>query len=162
MKKGKKEQVNWAKYQIDDFKFPKQVYSMECGAYALHAITRQPKELILPLSDKGHWSNATMFRFLRKHGYQIIPITIGNLVEAYSVHSAFDKRKLSDKNVILVEQLCYKEENTWAVIHKNKIAHSGSVKKLNPLEFINWPIEAAYLVYHPSWRSVENLYSQYY
>lgn len=163
MRPGKVSKINWHKFECakGKFRMPKKRWSVECGAFALHALTKVPVEDILPLSDRGHWSNATMFKFLRDRGFEIIPVTLGNVVDAYSVKDPFDKYKLSTRHVILVEQLCYKEENTWAVIHNGKIAHSGGVKKLGPMEFVNWPIYAAYVIFHKDWKTSDFMQTYY-
>lgn len=151
MRIGKPQKIDWKKYRTSKFHFPGDPDgSVECGAYALYALTKKPYKQILKLSKKGHWPNSVMFGFLKKNGYEVIPVTIGNVVEGYSVEG-YGKPKLNERNVLLIDQKCYEEENSWSVVYGNMSGHSGEVDALSALEFINWPIEAAYLIYHKSW-----------
>lgn len=152
MKKGKPQRVPWFKYRTDKFEMPESISGAECGAYALYAITKKSYNTIAKLSRKGHWPNSVMFSFLKKHGYTIIPVTIGNVVEGYSIKGDYHKYTINSKNVLLIDQKCYREENSWTVLHNNLEAHSGYVDQLSPLEFVNNPIEAAYIVFHDKWR----------
>lgn len=155
MRQGRRQVVDWNKYKTWKFQMPRhESFSAECGAYALYAITKKPYEKILKLSDKGCWPTSVMMAYLKKNGFEVIPVTIGNMVESHSVESRHSKPRLTGKNVLLIDQKCYEEENTWSVIYGNEYAHSGDVEDLHPLEFINYPIEAAYLVYHKSWRGL--------
>ena len=150
MRVGKPARINWRDYATPHFRFAPEVSSAECGAYALHTLTKQPLKKIMKMSKKGHWSNSVMFSYLKKHGCKVIPVTLGNVVEAYSVSRG--KPKLNTMNVLLINQHCYKEESTWSVIYNNYLAHSGDVGSLNPLEFVNFPIAEAYLIFNPKWK----------
>jgi hypothetical protein len=154
MKKGKPQKIKWKDYAHIFFQHPTPLHpddGADCGAWALHAITKKPLKGIMKLSKNGHWSNATMFKYLRKNGFEVIPVTMGNMVEAHSVNSG-RKPMLGKYHVMLIEQHCYKEENTWAVLHNNEISHSGELLPLDPLEMINYPLAAAYLIHHKNWR----------
>jgi hypothetical protein len=158
VRKGKPNKIDWEKFKTSRFEFPPNIpphISPECGAYALYALTGKQTEdyrkIFKKLARKdGHWSTKTMVGYLNSKGFVVIPITIGNVVESYSVKQ-LNKPWIESENVILLDQKCYREENTWSVIHGNMYAHSGDVDVLDPLEFLNYPIEAAYLVYHPKW-----------
>jgi hypothetical protein len=153
MRKGRPEKVDWRVYRTKYFEFAPESYSgPECGAYALHTLTKAPMSQIMKHARKdGHWPDKTMFSFLRARGFELIPITIGNTVEAHSSKRWLDKPSIRKTNVILLDQMCYREESTWSVIYDGKIAHSGSVDDMSPVEFLNCPINAAYIVWHPSW-----------
>lgn len=152
MRKGKRKKIDWKQYRTSKFHFPDDPDgNVECGAYALYAITKKPYESIVKMSKDGHWPNSIMMGYLKKHGYEVIPVTIGNMVEAHSVESFSSKPRLNERNVLLIDQKCFEEENSWCVLYGNMIGHSGEVDALNPLEFINFPIEAAYLIYHKNW-----------
>ncbi|NJO48157.1 MAG: hypothetical protein HC840_00415 [Leptolyngbyaceae cyanobacterium RM2_2_4] len=150
MRKGKVQKIDWRQHDAPKFTLHTKPHEIECGAWALHVITKFPYHYILPLGKDGHCSNKVMFNFLKAAGCEIIPITIGNMVESHSVKSG--KRLLSSSHVILVNQGCYKEESTWAVLHDNKISHSGDLSDIGPLEFVNWPILEAFLITHKEWK----------
>jgi hypothetical protein len=152
MKQGRIQKINWREYQTNKFHFAPLLGAAECGAYALYSITKQKYSNIVKLGDKGHWSNKVMFKYLNNLGYKVIPITINNVVESYSINTLSKRPNLNVRNVILLDQKCFREENTWSVMYGNMIAHSGEIEVVHPLEFINCPIEAAYLIWHNKWR----------
>jgi len=142
--------INWKEYRTPHFRFAQEMMSAECGAYALYTLTKLPYEKIIKMSRKGHWPNSMMFSFLKKRGFEIIPVTLGNVVEAHSVKRG--KPDINTMNVLLINQHCYKEESTWSVIYNNNIAHSGDIDSFDSMEFINYPIAEAYLIFHKSWK----------
>lgn len=149
MRKGRKQKVDWREREAPKFTIQPPTETIECGAWALHTITKVPYHLVVSLSKGGHWSTKTMLNFLKKCGCDIKPITLGNIVEGSSVKGG--KKLLSSQNVILIEQGCFEEESTWAVLFDNKISHSGDVSPISPMEFINWPILQAYSITHEKW-----------
>lgn len=151
MKIGKPKFVPWHKYKTSKFHFPSDIGKAQCGAYALHAITKKSYKDIEKLSKNECWPTVLMFKYLKQHGYEIHPITIGNMVEAHSVND-FTKSKITENHVILIDQKAYKEENTWAVLYGNMMGHSGETEALKPLEFFNYPMEAAYVIWHNKWK----------
>lgn len=151
MLKGKNNKVRWRNYLTDKFKFPKDTEdSQECGAWALHVLTRQPLKQIMKMSKNGHWSTKTMLGYLKKNGYEVIPVTMGNMVNA---HDGTFKPKIGSDNIVLVCQRCFRWESTWAVIHQGRYSHSSETDYLSGLEFLNFPIDTAYIVWHNKWRS---------
>lgn len=152
MRKGRKQKINWAQKEAPKFSIETKDET-ECGAWALHAITKVPLHLLMGMSKKGHWPTRTMIGFLRRVGCEVTPITLGNVVESQSVKTG--KKLLTCRNVILVEQGCFKEESTWSVLFDNKISHSGELNDIRPMEFVNWPILQAYLITHKAWSNDE-------
>ena len=150
MLKGRAKKVNWSTMTAPKFTI-ETADDTECGAWALHAITKVPYHKIVPLGKNGHWPTRTMLKFLKMVGCEVTPITLGNVVHSQSVKTG--KRLLSERNVILIEQGCFKEESTWAVLFNGKISHSGELEDIEPMEFINWPILQAYLVTHKAWKN---------
>lgn len=152
MLKGKTKTKDWRELKTRKFCFAEDMSDAECGAYALHTLTKRPYKEILKLSKKGHWPNKVMFDFLKKHGYEIHPVTLGNIVDCYtSPYKKFSKTITMD-NVLLVDQRALSGENTWAVIYHNIQAHSGEVSPQNPIEFANYPIQAIYCIWHKKWK----------
>ena len=151
MKIGKVQKIDWNKYKTSKFHFPEDINNAECGAYALYAITKKPYNNVVKLSKNGHWPTSVMLGFLKKNGYEVIPVTLGNLVECHSLNEYSTKVKLTGRNVLLLDQRFYEGENSWAVIYGNMYGHSGDACPIDALEFINFPIEAAYLIYHKTW-----------
>jgi len=154
MLKGKPQRIYWGEYAAPKFKFASANEDAElcqCGAYALHTLTKIPLKKLLKYGKNGHWGTRTMLRFLRERGYTVLPLTLGNVVEAHSVHAFSDKPKVTFEHVLLLGQHCFREESTWSVVYNNYHAHSGDVEPLDRLEFVNYPIEEAYVIFHPSW-----------
>lgn len=145
--------IQWFNYQTHKFQFPVPMENVECGAYALHALTKIPYEKIVKINKRkdGHWSTKIMLEFLNKHGYKVGEISAKNTIECHSVKNLC-KPLLRDNNVILIDQKCYAEENSWIVLYKGFLMHSGEIDKINALEFLNYPIENAYLIWHKDWK----------
>jgi hypothetical protein len=152
MRKGRQQKIDWKKYRTSQFHFPSDPPgSVQCGAYALYAITKKPYKEIEKLRKDECWPTHVMLKYLKDNGYEVLPVTLGNMVEGHSVND-FSKPRITERNVVLIDQKCFREENSWCVLYGNMIAHSADVSALPPLEFLNWPIEAAYVVFHPKWR----------
>lgn len=153
MLKGRPQKIEWRNYQVRNFRFPVELpntdHDWECGSMALYALTKIKFDKIMKLSNNGHWSTKTMVDFLHKNKYTVIPVTIGNTVDAYESDS---KSILDAHHVLLVGQKFFRYTNSWSVIHHNVQYHSGDFEILDPLNFINYPIEECYLIWHPSWK----------
>jgi hypothetical protein len=152
MKKGRPQKIDWEKYRVRGFKHPDPVSIPlpSCGAFALHSITKIPLHKLEPLATKVEsWPTHIVLGFLRSQGYEVIPITYGNTVAAHSVKE--DKPMLRDYHVILTDQACYREESSWGVLYGGLYSHSGEIYPTPTLEFLNYPIQAAYLIWHPKW-----------
>jgi len=151
MKKGKVKKVDWNKYKAPKFWLPVKYEGGGCGAAALHALTKKPYKMIKKLSKDEHWGTRTMLTFLKNNKLEIIPVTLGNVVECHSVSIFGSKPKILHDNVLLLGQECFREEMTWSVIYGGRQFHSGVNDILDPLEFINYPIERAYLIWNKKW-----------
>ncbi len=149
MLKGKPAVKNWAKYRTNKFYFGKPRYVAMCGPYALHTITKIPYEKLKYLAKDGHLGNKKLFTFLRSKGYEIHPVTLGNTVDGYN---SLDKPLLHIDHVILLDQRCINGENSWAVLYNNILAHSGEIAPYNPMDLLNYPIQAAYVIWHKRWK----------
>ena len=153
MLKGKPQSKNWRQYATHKFYFgkPRSPYIAMCGPYALYSITKHPYEKLKKLAKDGHLGNKGMFAYLRKHGYEIHPVTLGNTV--HGAKSLEAKSLLSIHNVVLLDQMCIDSENSWAVLYNNILAHSGDVSPYNPMDLLNYPIQGAYVIWHKKWKS---------
>lgn len=151
MLKGRPQRIDWNKYRTNKFYFgvPNELGAM-CGPYALYTLTKHPYKKLRKLAKDGHLGTRQVFQYLRKHGYEIHPITLGNVVEGASRLS--NKNILSIDNVILIDQKCFSGENTWTVVYNNIQAHSGDIQPHKPTDFLNYPIQAAYVIWHKKWR----------
>lgn len=157
MLKGRPQKIIWKDLCSPLFEIPEEDPDMEvqCGGYALHAITKIPYKDLKHLGKDGHWSTRLMLSFLRKKNYKVIPITIGNTVDAHDYDGPI-KPELSNMHVILLEQRSYRYSNTWSVLFNGIRYHSGEVLEVNGTTFLNYPIVAAYLIYHPKWSANKN------
>jgi hypothetical protein len=149
--KGRREKKFWDRYRTNKFYFGNSKIYAQCGPYALHTITKHPYEKLEKLSTKGHLGNAKLFAYLEKHGYEIHPVTVGNTVR--SAKTLDNKSLLCISNVVLLDQMCIDSENTWAVLYNNILAHSGDVSPYNPMDLLNYPVQAAYVIWHDNWKS---------
>ena len=157
MKTGRKKRVKWHKMRASGFKFPEPVdwfKGESCGSLALYAITKISRRRLAKLFKRGHCPTEKMIGFLKKKGYVVEQITLGNTVRAHSVKGD-GKPKISSRSVILLDQACYMEEDTWSVLHEGLMWHSGELEEMKPVEFINNPINDAYLIWHPDWAKKE-------
>jgi len=155
MRDGKPQRVKWQEYLAGKFWFQAPIDAeppVQCGAYALHTLTGVPISKINKLRKDGHWPDRVMFSFLRKHGCQVIPLNLGNMCWAYNRKRDGWKEELTKRHVILLDQHCFEDESTWSVVYDGLRAHSGEIEEVNPLEFVNFPIQAAYLIFNPKWR----------
>lgn len=153
MRKGRKQKINWSEHASPRFNIKTPEAEIECGAWALHVLTKAPYHMLLNLGKNGHYPDKVMFGFLKHAGFKVTPITLGNVVESQSVKTG--KSLLTTDHVILIEQGCFEEESTWAVLYGGKISHSGDLSDIGPMEFVNWPILQAFLITHERWKHVE-------
>lgn len=151
MLKGRPENKDWSKYQTNKFYFGKSGYGAECGPYALHTITKHPYAKLKKLATNGHLGNKKLFAYLKKHRYEVHPVTLGNTV--LGAKTLGDKNILSMSNVVLLDQMCFNGENTWSVLYNRVLAHSGDVTSYNPMDLLNYPVQAAYVIWHNNWKS---------
>jgi hypothetical protein len=152
MRKGRIEKINWRKFRTEKFEWPVdvEISETECGAYALYALTKEPHDEIMKLSRNGHWPTRLMLKFLRDRGFQVVPVTLNNVVESYRFEQ--NKPELNKFNVLLLDQHAYEDQSTWSVAYDNMLGHSGYPEPIDALQFVNYPIQAAYLIFHKDWK----------
>lgn len=152
MRTGKRENINWDYLRVYNFN-PKNipmVYRLHgsCGTHALAYITKSDPikvDKILPKSVEA-WSDKRIVDYLRKRNYIVQPITINNVTNRSILND-----HISRYHVLLLGQHVLKHEGTWSVVWNNTRYHSGHIEELDPLEFINCPIDSAYIIYHKRW-----------
>ncbi len=149
---GRYEQVDWDELKSYNFdgKAPDLVHRLHgsCVTHALaHIMKKSPIQIdkYLPKSVKC-WSNSRMVKFLRINGYTVQPVTIFNVT-----NREIPNDHISPHHVLLLGQHVLKHEGTWSVVWDNQRYHSGYLDQLDPLEFINCPLECAYIVHHKRW-----------
>jgi hypothetical protein len=151
---GRYEQVDWDNLKSHQFdgEAPPLSYHLHgsCGTHALaHIMKKDPYRIDKYLPKKVKcWSNTRIVRFLRKNGYTVQPVTIFNVTNREHPND-----HISRFHVLLVGQHVLKHEGTWSVVWNNERYHSGYLMELEPLEFINCPIECAYIIHHKRWRN---------
>lgn len=156
MKPGRAKEVNWKQYKTHKFVMPEETEGDfgGCGGFALNAITKAPAKEIKPGARmmNGHWHYSAygMEKFLKSKGYKMIHVGVNTL------HESQGRGGITEEHVVLVLQNSSKETNTWSVMHHGYAMHSGDIEKMNPFEFINWPVEDAFIIWHPKWASKED------
>ncbi len=154
MKKGVAKVINFHNYIAPNFDIYTPVFrgaleNTGCGGHALAVLTGRPYKEISKLSKNDHWPDRTMFNYLKKHGYEVIPITLATTAEAVTDYEF--KRKLSSFNVLLLDQRVVRYESTWAVVWGGWEAHSGDLSKFDALQLLYNPVHAAYVIWHKKW-----------
>ena len=86
-----------------------------------------------------------MRRFLKEHGFTIVPLTLCKVSMA--------KVRLGKWHVLLMSQLFKRNEATWGLIFNSMYYHNFEIYHLEALSFLNKPILTAYLLWHPKWQA---------
>lgn len=153
---GRYENIDWENLKSYSFEglAPELIYHLRgsCGTHAISHITGVSPRIVdrhLPKHVKC-WSNARMVRFLRNKGYTVQPVTIFNVT-----NRDWPKDHISPYHVLLLGQHVLRHEGTWSVVHNNKRYHSGYIDELDPYEFINNPLECAYIIHHKRWNATK-------
>jgi len=151
MKMGNKTHVNWDNYKVYHFPLFKNPVDYDarggCGTNALGCITKKPLSEVssnLPRTQK-YWTDTSVKKYLSSLGYQLIPLTINQLIS----NSSNDR--ITPFHVLLVSQYVYEDEGTYSVIWNNFQYHSGTVDILGPYEFLRNPFWTGFVVWHPAW-----------
>jgi hypothetical protein len=114
-----------------------------CGASALALLTGVPPEKIARLNRSAHYSDEFMVRFLRRHGFRVMELTMCRVSSGIG--------SIRKEHVVLLSQLLMKNEGTWGVIHGGAYFHNFDIYALEVLSLLNKPVLSAYAVLHSSW-----------
>lgn len=153
MRMGRVQKIDWHLFETHRFILGESSDQYGgCGGSALGVLTGRSAKEIRKLRRNDHWPTQTMRMYLRKNGCILLPVTINNIAGAYSIRDHLRIPKITAKHVLLLCHSYCKEESTWVVIHNNFEFHNGDVRPLKPLDFLNYPIEDAYVVWSPSWK----------
>ena len=83
---GRVEKINWKLFETHSFLLRESTEEYGgCGGSALWALTGRPSKEIRKLRANEHWTTHTMRKYLRKNGRMMLPVTIMNIAEAYSL-----------------------------------------------------------------------------
>lgn len=115
-----------------------------CGVIAFYSLTGK-------LMDPQYRFRATiedkiMIQQLKKYGYTVIPLTIANTISRCGIFN-----NIREEHVVLISQIMYRGEGSWAILHKKNYYHSFGKERLHGLEFVNRPINTAYLIFKEEW-----------
>ena len=120
--------------------------STACGSSALALLTgHNPLLVSRETKFKNHCSDQTIINYLKKYGFHILELTQSNVSNNTS---DFLRDQIKPYHVVLLSQLVKKAEATWCVLYNNLLYHNFEIIKINYLEFINRPINTAYLINH--------------
>lgn len=130
-----------------------------CGITALSMLTGiHPDEFSKhrPKVDEKGMTDRAMKRALRKLGHTVIPVT------KTSVRKVWLSKALKPDHCLLINGMVDPMENSWLILHKNKLWHNFGVEEgFNAMYFLNNPTETVYLVWHPSWAEVNQVSKNY-
>lgn len=126
-----------------------------CGTFALHCLTG---ESVVKISKecpkKGWWDDKSMRAYLKKRGYQTIPISLSQI----QTSKPYQYRKnLNHQHVILMSAHSSEREGTWQVIYNNKVYHGTEVEFFTGYEVLINPVWTMYVVWHPKWKTNEEI-----
>jgi hypothetical protein len=149
---GRYEDINWEKLKSYSFKgsAPPLNHRLRgsCGTHALaHIMKESPTKIdkYLP-KNISCWSTTRIAKFLRQNGYVVQPVTICNVT-----NRDWPRDHISKYHILLIGQFVLRQEGTWSVVWCNERYHSGHTEELDPYEFINNPLDCAFIVYHKKW-----------
>jgi hypothetical protein len=118
-----------------------------CGAATLSLLSGvHPLKIFNTGSKRFDWKPEFMEEWLRERGFLVMQLSPKVL--------AFDDyiiNPITKDHVLLVQQHLTKNECSWAVIFGDLYFHNFEVARLNSLEFINHPLERAYVIWHQKW-----------
>lgn len=149
---GRYERVNWDELKSYNFDgtAPELIYSLRgsCGTHAISHLTGiSPRTVDKSLPKNiACWSATRMVKYLRDRKYTVQPVTILNVT-----NKDWPSDHISKHHVLLLGQYVLRTEGTWCVVWNNIRYHSGSINELDPLGFINCPLDSAYIIYHKRW-----------
>lgn len=121
-----------------------------CGTLALSLLTGHKQTYVGSRFPKtrDYWTDRAMCSYLRNYGYTVLPLTTCCVTH----YSGDIKYPIKSKHVLLVGQWMVRDEGSWSVLYSGKYYHNMIEKPIDPLEFINHPIDRAYLISHKKWR----------
>lgn len=120
------------------------IFDPSCGTMAFYSITG--KSMDNKYKNRKVISDKVMVEQLRKYGYTVIPLSIANTISRCGIHN-----NITSDHVVLISQIMYRGEGSWAILHKNRYYHSFSTEPLRGMEFVNRPINTAYLIFKQEW-----------
>jgi len=118
-----------------------------CGTAALSTLTKMaPKHVARHLpAHLDAWSDRRMISFLRKAGFQVKELTKAGITQSVDLV----EEPVKYDHLLLISQDMVRNEGTWAVVYDNMMYHNFDKTYIGPLEFINHPLSAVYLLTPP-------------
>lgn len=92
------------------------------------------------------WTDVSIKKYLTTNGYTVYPLTI-----AAVTHSEYLHYPIKQEHVVLMSQHMLRYEGSWAIMHNDFYYHNFEKRVPYANEFINNPINTAYIVYHKKW-----------
>lgn len=120
-----------------------------CGASALSLLTGiHPSKFKAP--PRGDWKDHIVLSILNANKFKTARLTMRGVTN-------FDwtSYPIGRQHVVLAKIKLIKYNASWVVIHSGIIFHNFELAPLKPLEFINHPVMAAYLVKGRQWESTK-------
>lgn len=160
MKKLRK--VDWVGLATTRFK-PKVIKNSidvegSCGTHALYCLTGNPiLEISKSCPKKGWWHDKAMCSYLKKMGYEIIPINLDTIQAAKPYKY---RENINHQHVLLMSTHSSEQEGTWQVVYNNRVYHGTEVDFFSGYEILVNPVWTLYLIWHPKWATSEAIKSK--
>lgn len=123
-------------------------FNFGCGSNALSLVSGASPEVTSAYNfDKAHYSDERMIAFMKLHGIEAFPLTIGNIT-----NSKWTENKLTRVHLLLISQMYAKNVASWSVILNLKyIIHNFEISPFSATELIERPMLSGYILYKKEW-----------
>jgi len=147
--------VSFSTFRFVPFLFDPVLYGdLPCGVTMLSLLTGHNPFIIKWTNKcKNHCSDKFVVNYLKKYGFKILELTHAKVSHNYS---NILENKIKHYHVIVLSQLVKKGEATWCVLNNGSLYHNFNIIKINELEFLNRPINTAYLINHSIYAKKSN------
>ena len=141
-----RKEFNFDQYAAPHFSHSESKLYHSCGEDALATLTKKgyTREERKRFGRVLH--RADMVKLLRKRGFTVTPLSVCMVTNTRRYYN-----RLREHHVVLNCQLFMRDEASWSICHGGLYCHSGRWDNSWGLEFINRPIIASYLIWHPTW-----------
>ena len=152
--------INWEDYSSPNFvphKFPRNTEFESCGTAAFCTITGfDPEQVDKRYNVKYNegWHTIDFAKRLRNHGYTVITVSKNNVTNVRDRwHTrAWDNRPLKKNHLIVINGMIMRDENSFFIMHNNKLWHNFRQIRLDPLFFLNKPTQDVLIISNDKWK----------
>ncbi len=140
------EAIGFYQYSAPCFPHRNPQHLSSCGENAFYMLTGEVFTFEQRLKFRNVLSQRAMLKLLKEKEYTVIPLSVCKVSNGPRMFNS-----VRDANVVLNCQIFARGEASWSICHNNAYFHEfWATPKV--LEFINRPIIASWVIYHPSWK----------